>query len=39
MFYDYGNDNERWNTAGRGAWDVWDDGEERIFGVQFKLIF
>ena len=38
MFYDYGSDNERWNTT-TAAWDVWDDGEERIFGVQFKLIF
>jgi hypothetical protein len=38
MFYDYGNDNERWNTT-TGTWDIWDDGEERIFGVQFKLIF
>ena len=38
MFYDYGNDNERWNAA-TSLWDTFDDGEERIFGIQFKLIF
>ena len=35
MFYDYGNDNER-NVKG---WNVFDDGEERVFGVQLKLMF
>lgn len=32
MFYDYGDDNEYTGVPT-------DDGEERVFGVQFKLVF